>query len=523
MTRTLMVLALACALAACNGDPSQDKPATPAPAATAPGAGDDAQDAPGSTRVTIYSGDYQALSQGYGGSETGYALVSRDLRFELQAGANNVAVDELPQGIDVAATSLRATTPGVTVGAQRYLAPLAGADQVFARAIGRRVAVDHTSGGARQTDNGILVAAGDGLTLALSDGRYKVIREFDSLSVLDTTNLPGAEPQLRWQVQAQQAGPAGFHFEYPTGGLAWRAEYVGRLADGAGSEGDACSLALTGSAMVANRSGTRYEDAALTLVAGDPNRVPEAQPKQARYAAAAPPPPPAPVSQEAAAMPAQRRSGEYHAYDLPERTDLADGAIERVALFAPVPAVTCERSYETQPALSVWLPQRPVIEPGFNSSTGRQPVASVVEFDNSEQAGLGRALPEGRVRMFDGEDFLGESSIGHTPAGADIRMEVGTAFDLSAERERMRFDVDRGARTMTESFQITLSNASDEDVTIVVAEPMPRWGDWDITASSVPGTRRDAQHAEFEVAVPAEGETVLTYTVRYQWPAGMRL
>ena len=516
MKRTLTLLALACALAACNDDAPQDKPADPARPATAADAGEDARDAPGSTRLTIYSGDYQALAAGYGGGETGYALVSRDLRFELQAGANNVAIADLPQAIDVAATSLRPTTPGVTVGAQRYLAPLAGAGQVFASAIGRRVAVDHTSGGARQTDNGILVAAGDGLTLALSDGRYKVIREFDSLSVLDTANLPGAEPQLRWQVQAQDAGPAGFHFEYPTGGLAWRAEYVGRLADGAG-----CRLALTGSAMVANRSGTRFEDAALTLVAGDPNRVPEAQAKRARYSAAAPPPPPAPVAMESS-MPTQRRSGEYHAYDLPDRTDLADGAIERVALFAPVPAVTCERSYETQPAMSVWLPPRPLIEPGFNSSTGRQPVASVVEFENSEAAGLGRALPEGRVRMFDGEDFLGESSLPHTPAGADIRMEVGTAFDLTAERERMRFNVDRAGRTMTESFQVTLANAGEEDVTITVVEPMPRWGDWDVTASSVPATRRDAQHAEFEVPVPAEGETVLTYTVRYQWPAGMR-
>lgn len=518
MTRSLTPLALACALAACSDDAPRDEPAEPAPPTTATAAGDDPQDTAGSTRLTIYSGDYQALAGGYGGGETGYALVSRDLRFDLQAGANSVAVDELPQAIDVAATSLRPATPGVTVGAQRFLAPLQGADQVFARAIGRRVAVDHTSGGARQTDNGILVAAGDGLTLALSDGRYKVIREFDSLSVLDTANLPGAQPQLRWEVQAQDAGPATFRFEYPTGGLAWRSEYIGRLGDG---DDGSCTMALTGWAMVANRSGTRFEDAALTLVAGDPNRVPEAQAKRARYAAAAPPPPPAPVAQEDA-MPAQRRSGEYHAYDLPGRTDLADGAIERVALFAPVPAVTCERTYETQPGISPWLPPRPLVDPGFNSSTGRQPVAAVVAFDNSEAAGLGRPLPEGRVRMFDGEDFLGESSLPHTAAGAEIRMEVGTAFDLTAERERLRFNVDRASRTMTESFEVTLDNAMEDDATVIVVEPMPRWGDWEIASSSVPAERRDAQHAEFEVTVPAGGEAVLTYTVRYQWPAGMR-
>lgn len=522
MTQTT-TLALACAvtallLGACTADDGDAPAARPAPPATAAEGGDEQQAPAGNTRVTIYSGDYDVLAAGQGGGQAGHALVQRDLRFELKAGANRVAIGEFPLGIDVAATSLRPATPGVTVGAQRFMAPLAGAQDVFARATGRRVAVDHTSGGARQTDSGILVAVGDGVTLALSDGRYKVIREFDSLSVIDTTDLPGAEPQLRWDVQAQQAGPAGFLFEHPTAGLAWRAEYVGRIAEAADPAG-ACELALTGYAMIVNHSGTRFDDAALTLVAGEPNREPPAR-KYARTAAAAAPPMP---EMAQASMPEERRSGEYHAYDLPGRTDLANGGLERVPLFAPVPAVACERRYETQPALQPWLPPRPLVEPGFNGSTGTQPVAAVVEFENTADAGLGRALPEGRVRMFDGEAFLGESSLSHTPEGADIRLEVGTAFDLTAERERMRFDLDRTGRTMTESFQVTLANAGDEDATIIVAEPMPRWSDWEVTASSMPATRRDAQHAEFEVPVPANGETVLTYTVRYRWPAGMRL
>lgn len=222
-------------------------------------------------------------------------------------------------------------------------------------------------------------------------------------------------------------------------------------------------------------------------------------------------------------MPVQRRSGEYHAYDMPGRTDLADGAIERVALFAPVPAVACGRSHETRPAMSIWEPPRPIIEPGYNGSTGQQPVAAVVEFENTRASGLGRPLPEGRVRVFDGDAFLGESALSHTPEGADIRLEVGTAFDLTATRTRTQFNLDRAGRNMTEVFEVTLANATDEAATIKVVEPMPRWSDWDIMSSSVPARQRDAQHAEFQVEVPAKGETVLTYTVRYRWPAGMRL
>jgi hypothetical protein len=40
-------------------------------------------------------------------------------------------------------------------------------------------------------------------------------------------------------------------------------------------------------------------------------------------------------------------------------------------------------------------------------------------------AGLGVPLPAGRVRMFDGKDFLGEAQLGHTPANQDVALDIG--------------------------------------------------------------------------------------------------
>lgn len=508
MNRSLPPLALVCALAACS--PSQPEATTAAPLKPAtPSAAPDAPSSPaGITSLTIYSGDYAELA---GGSDNaGYALVHSELHYELKDGENRIVIGRLPRAIDVAAVTLKPASPDVAINGQRYIAPLDG--NVLARALGRQVAVQHTSGGARQTDKGTLVAIGNGLTLALSDGRYKLIPVYDSLSVLDSDDLPSAEPQLRWQVQAQQAGATAFALDYPTAGLAWRAEYVARLA-----EGDDCTLALDGWAMVANQSGVPFRDVALTLVAGEPNRVHEAAP-QMRYAlrSAAPAPP------AADAMPTQRISGEYHAYELPGRTSLANAAIERVALFAPAPAVACKRIYETRPGTSVWIARAPRIDPGFNDADGSQPVKTTVVFDNSKKAGLGQALPAGRMRVFDGADFLGESALDHTPQGAEVRLEVGTVFDLSAERERTDFSVDRAGRMVTESFAITLGNAKPEAATIRVIEPLPRWSNWKITESSVPFVKRDAQHVGFDVDVPASGETRLTYTVIYRWPESVR-
>lgn len=520
MKRLLPPLALACALVACTA--SVSPPTSPVPAAgpepSSPGnAGNhdnDTQQRMAATRLTVYSGDYDRVSNWRGGNDDvpGYALVNSQLQQTLKAGANQLVQSGLPRALDIAAVDLRPADATVRVAGQRYQAPPSGAAAMLSAALGQRVAVEHTAGNAKQSDNGILVAADEGLVLALPDGRTKVIHDYDNLSLLDAGHQPTAAPALYWQLDAAKAGNAAFTLSYPTGGLAWRAEYRATLA-----KGDDCKLSLTGAAMVANRSGVDFDGVALTLVAGEPNRVDQNTPSSYADAAAAPM-----VRQLAPPMPEARVSGEYYAYPIPTKATLVDGAIERVPLFAPQTAVTCTRAYETTPESNVWQPPRPLLAPSQNDSSGPQPIKATVSLDNSETAGLGRPLPTGRVRLFDGDDFLGESQLAHTPEGAKLHLEVGTAFDLTAERTRKSFNVDRAGRNMTESFAITLRNAKDKAATITVVEPLPRWSDWQVVDSSSPASKRDAQHAQFEVSVPAKGETTLTYTARYRWPQDVK-
>jgi hypothetical protein len=513
MPRALSLLALACCVAACSRpQPAEPQPATkPAPAARS---ADDREPAAG-TRLTVYSGDYEQLSAGGNPQDAvlGFALVDRDLQYALEAGSNRIRTIGLPRTMDANAVTLRPLARGVEILSQRYIAPPDGSRDVIAAAIGRKVAVEHTSGGAKQTDSGTLVSASGGLTIALGDGRIKVIREYDNFSIVDAGALLPQQAALQWTAQASRAGDARFELSYPMGGMAWRAEYLARLAPG----GD-CKLDLDGAALVANRSGIGFDDVRLTLVAGEPRRerreqgvmFDDAMPMETQQAAATP------------AAPRERASGEYHAYELPGSFQLSNGSTERVPLFARLQDVRCERAYETSPEVPIWEPPQPLIEPGFNLQTGPQPVKATVTLQNDEKSGLGRALPAGRVRVFDGGDFLGESMLAHTPKGVEVRLETGTVFDLTAERERLAFRVDRAGRTMTESFAITLRNAKDTDVAVIVVEPIPRWSDWNIAESSVRASKRDAHRAEFEVKVPANGEARLTYTARYRWAAGVR-
>ncbi|MFC3814066.1 DUF4139 domain-containing protein [Lysobacter sp. GCM10012299] len=515
MKHSLSLLALACSVAACSLAACSGSRAPPAEGASAPApanAGKGAErDEATATRLSVYSGGYDQLANSGvpQAGMPGYALVDRKLQRTLKQGENAITADDVPPSMDVEAASLRPLTDGIGIVGQRYVAALSGTGDVLAQATGSKVTVEHTAGGAKQTDTGTLLSAGDGVTLALDDGRIKLIRNYDSFSLVDTQSRLPRHAALQWTVTAPRAGDAQFQLTYPMGGLAWRAEYLATLA-----KGDGCQLALDGAALIANRSGVTFDDAVVSLVAGEPNvdRIQATGSRMMvtrdRMEMAAPAPPPAPTV---------RDSGEYHAYDLPGRVRLAHGSNERVPLFAPRPSIACERAYVVEADGGDWVPPQPVIEPSYRGATGVLPVTTTVTIRNSKEAGLGQPLPAGRVRAFVDGDFLGESMLPHTATGEEIRLQVGKAFDLRAKREAKDFRLDRAGRTITETFELTLTNGKKTAATIRVIEPLPRWSDWQLVASSVPGKKKDAQHAQFDVPVPAEGESTLTYTVRYRW------
>jgi hypothetical protein len=492
MTRTLLASALATALAA-----------TAAPTARADG------------ELTVYSGDFDSVSQSEGvPGGPGFALVDRRVAFELQRGDNAVSLGGLPRALDAASVVL-APPAGVSVRGQRFDFALADQDELLRRALGQTVTVEQAVGSQGQRYTGTLVAAGSGLTLRLPDGRIKVL---SSYSNFELPRLPEGivnEPTLSWTLGSDRAGRQDFGLSYATAGLAWRAEY---RVDTQGLGKD-CRMALDGAAMVVNRSGADFDNVRLTLVAGEPNRsnAPMAAPMAMRAAKGG--------MMVADAAVAATPSGEYQSYRLPQPGSLPQGAVQRLPLVDKAQGVGCERRYETSSQQGDWRPPYPMLDENWNSSaeTQAQPVTATLRFRNDKSAGLGLPLPAGRVRMFDGKDFLGEAQLGHTAAGQEVALTIGEVFDLKAERKREDFQLDRAGRTMSERISITLKNAKPQAAVVRVSERLGRWTDWEITSSTVPASKRDAQTASFDVPVPAGGEATLSYTVRYRWAADVRI
>jgi hypothetical protein len=222
----------------------------------------------------------------------------------------------------------------------------------------------------------------------------------------------------------------------------------------------------------------------------------------------------------AAADVSEQRVGEFHLYSLPGKSTLLPGLTTSVALFDPA-QVSYERSYVVRGLVPYWgiIPQQ--------GDETEAPVEVFYTLKRPRKTEFGdRPLPGGVARLFQPDSagrlqLVGEASTDHTPAGEDLRLSAGNAFDLKARRVQTTYVTRRdsskaGWRTLaTADYRVNLTNAGDSAVTVEVREE--RAGEWSVLSSSVTAEKVSSTVTRFRVRVPARGEAVLTYRIRAVW------
>jgi hypothetical protein len=291
---------------------------------------------------------------------------------------------------------------------------------------------------------------------------------------------------------------------YLTSGLSWRADYGANLAP------DEKTLDLSGWVTLTNQSGAAYPEATLQLVAGDVHQAPAARQQPMALMALAPG-----VAGKAASM-AEENLFEYHLYTLDRPTTLRENQTKQVALLT-AQGVPVRKEYLLRGDTYYYQGQ-------YQNLGDKRKVGVFVEFQNKEEARMGMPLPKGTVRVYkrDSEgrpQFVGEDSVDHTPRNETVRLKLGDAFDITAQRKQTDWKSLPAApgakRTYEAAFQIDLRNAKKEQVTVSILEPIA--GDWEIIEKSQTFSKETSGLARFQVAVPAEGSATLTYRVRMHW------
>ncbi|HOX25189.1 MAG TPA: DUF4139 domain-containing protein [Candidatus Krumholzibacteria bacterium] len=415
------------------------------------------------------------------------ALVREVRGASLPAGEFALEIQGVPERIQPATLLVEAKgRTGLVILEQNYEFDLMSKEKILEKYVGREIAWIQENG-ERTT----------GRLLGMTAGPvYEVGGEvvFEVPGRIALPQLPEnlrARPTLVWRARTERAGEADLDVSYLTGGLAWNADYVLQL-DPAGKQAD-----LKGWVTVENRSGAGFANATLQLVAGEINQVRggETMVDEIRYMAKA----------EAAPQVVEETLYDYHLYTVPWATTLPDNSSKQVSLL-DASGLAVERHYTVRGGSHYFR---------GGQADDRQDVAVSYSFENSERNRLGMPLPAGTMRVYGQSQagkrqLLGEDRIRHTPKDETIELDVGKAFDLVAER--VRKDYRRVSdRVHRNTWEITLRNHKDEDVTIDVREQVG--GDWEVLQSSVPHEKVSAQEILFRVPVQRDGETVLTYTV----------
>ena len=446
-----------------------------------------------SVAVTIYNGDL--------------ALVKDTRKVKLKVGLNALALRDVSAQIRPETALLRSiNAPGsLTLLEQNFDFDLLTPEKLLEKYVGKTVSLVKTNPatGVETTQQATVLSANNGVVLKVGNR----IETGVPLARIVYDNVPANlrdRPTLVTQINNKGAAEQTVELSYLTGGLGWKADYVAEL----NAKED--MLDLSGWVTLTNTSGASYKNAKLQLVAGDVNRVqPQASPMMMRKnmemdAVAAT----APMIEEGLL--------EYHLYSLDRPTTIAENQSKQVALLS-ASGVPVHKYLVLQGAEYYYQSQ-------FGEIGTKIKVGVFIEFDNKEASKLGLPLPKGIMRVYKKDNagnaqFVGEDNIDHTPKNETVRLKLGQAFDVTADKKQTEFKVlpnpQKGHVAYESAFEFTLKNAKKEKVTVTVQEPIS--GEWTIVTESHPHSKANSHLAMWKIDIPAEGKTTLTYRARVKY------
>jgi hypothetical protein len=462
------------------------------------------------------------------------ALVREERSIDLAKGLNRVVIPDIPATIDGTSLHFSSLTDpeAVKVLEQSYQYDLVHQAKLLEKYIGKEVEFIRTDNDSKKdyTVKGKLLATGwqpqpgynpygggvpyyaIGQMIAEINGKIEIGPE----GRLILPSLPEGlilKPQLEWLVNTTSAGRHKTEISYLANQMTWTCNYVALL------NAKDTEIDLTGWVTVTNNSGTTFKYAGLKLVAGDVNLVKEEQnaypiAKSMRM-----------MDGEAAAPQFQQKElFEYKLYSLQRKTDLGNNETKQIELTAAKNVVS--KKVFIYDGLSdqwrYWYNNYSYRAQGSFGQESNKKVGVFVTFKNEEKAGLGIALPKGKVRVYkrddDGkEQFIGENEIDHTPKDEEIKLYLGNAFDIVGERAQKDFHVIVTGHAVDETFEIKVRNHKSEPIEVLVYEHPWRWNEWDITKSSASWEKVDQSTIKFPLKLKKDEEKIITYTIRYNW------
>lgn len=306
-----------------------------------------------------------------------------------------------------------------------------------------------------------------------------------------------SKPTLVWLLENKNAGEQKLEADYMTGSVNWNADYVLTLP------AEDAVAGLNSWVTVSNSSGVDFRNIRLQLVAGQVHQAVQA-PRPVGFGGAM-----AMEAKTAAPGISEEGLSEYHLYTIERPVTLPNNSSKQIA-FVRAGGIKVQKTYE------ITGQQYYFYSLYMGGEPAKQPVEAHLKFRNSENNSLGVPLPAGTVRVYQADSngrmqFVGEDRIPHTPKDEDLNLNIGNAFDVTADRKQTDFQ-NLGRDAYESAFQITIRNHKKTAITVDVNEPVT--GTWTVLQSNYKYEKTSAFSIRFEVPVEADGQSVLNYRVR---------
>ena len=428
------------------------------------------------------------------------ALVKDTRKVNLKAGINALALRDVSAQMRPETALLRSiNAPGsLSLLEQNFDFDLLTPQKMLEKYVGKTVGIVkvNPATGVETTEQATVLSANNGVVLKVGN---RIETGLPGRIVYDDVpeNLRD-RPTLVTQINNKGAADQTVELSYLTGGLGWKADYVAELSP------KEDTIDLSGWVTLTNTSGASYKNAKLQLVAGDVNRVQQNMRPMSKSMRGDV------MMAEAAAPMAEESLLEYHLYTLDRPTNIMEAQTKQVALLSAT-GVPARKELVLRGADYYYSGQ-------YGEIGTKMKVGVFVEFDNKEASKLGMPLPKGVLRVYKKDSkgnaqFVGEDNIDHTPKNESVRLKLGDAFDVTADKKQTDFKVlpkpSKGHSAYESAFELVLKNAKKEKVTVTVHEPIG--GDWQIISESKPHTKVNSHLAQWKIDIPAEGNTTLTY------------
>jgi hypothetical protein len=424
------------------------------------------------------------------------ALIQDTRSLDVPAGRTRLEFKDVSASIKPETVVLSA--PGIAIVEQNFDFDLLTPSKLMEKAVGQQVQIVRINpgNGEQITETATVLSVNDGVVLKIGE-RIEVLREDSVPTRVIFSKVPEnlrARPTLSINVQSNRAGRRDATLSYLSGGLSWKADYVALFDEKQGK------VDVQGWITLTNSSGTTYTNAETQLVAGNINMVRAEQPdwaeNQRRQTMRA-------AGTEANAKP---QLADYYLYPLAERTTIAENQTKQVG-FVDASGVTARKAYQYR---ADW----------FSSQSEPAHADVVVQFANSASTGMGTQLPAGIVRVYmrdvEGKPkFVGEDKIEHTPQGSELSIKTGEAFDITVQPTLVKQERVTLFRSKY-SMEYLIRNARATNAKVEIKQG-GLWRDGRVITESHKSASVDAYTLKWDVPVPANGETKLTFTVETGW------